>query len=179
MKGDRFTLCCMVLLALGGCSAIHGPFSVTAKPGPPLYEEYKKPGATQLDVKRALLECGEPATTSSEFVYEKALGMRDREEQVNYRLLTGHCMENSGFLVLSVTGRWHTSVEVCSRDIHKRRPACQPGAIIPQRSVERRLNSWWCKLETDRDYCRLHAFTPSACDDPAKDYNNPPPECRP
>jgi hypothetical protein len=84
-------------------------------------------------------------------------------------------MERAGFAI-----RWGDTVaKYCSWDRHKHLPACQLNAAIPDRSVERRLNSWYCRLKTDREYCRKHAFTPSACDDPKKDYENPPSVCRP
>lgn len=84
-------------------------------------------------------------------------------------------MENSGFLYWGK----RKFADYCTMYRDKQLPACQPGALIPERSVERRLNSWHCKLETDHDYCRKHAFIPAACDDPKySNYDNPPPECR-
>jgi len=161
-------------LLLMGCV---GEYSIRNidKPAPEAYESWVKPGATQLDIKKALLECGDPSPATNSFIYEKALGIKDNDGQLNHQFLTHACMEKSGFVY-----RWkYTLVDYCSWDRHKHLPACQPSAVIPERSVERRLNSWHCKLKTDRDYCRKHAFVPAACDDPKKDYTNPPPECRP
>jgi hypothetical protein len=165
-------LLCLFLLA--GCGT---DFSIRNidKPAPLPYESWVKSGASELDVKKALLECGDPAPNTTGFIYEKALGMKDLDAQLNHQFLTGACMEKSGFRL-----RWgDTIAKYCSWDRHRHLPACQPGAVIPERSVERRLNSWYCKVKTDREYCRKHAFNPAACDDPKKDYNNPPPECRP
>lgn len=138
-------------------------------------ESWTKHGATRLDIRKALLECGSPSTQIDRFVYEKSLGIKDSDGMLNQSLLTHACMENSGY----VYWRKGTFADYCTVYRHKNLPVCQPGAIIPVRSVVRRLNSWHCKLKTDRDYCRQHSFTPVACDDPKKDYNNPPPECQP
>ena len=56
-------------------------------------------------------------------------------------------------------------------------PACQPNADIPKPSVERRLNSWWCRIKTDYKYCRRHAVNPAACK--PEGHKHPPPECLP
>lgn len=138
-------------------------------------ESWMKHDATRLDVRKALLECGSPSTQTDRFVYEKSLRITDGDDMLSHSLLTHACMENSGF----VYWRKGKFTDYCTVYREKHLPACQPGAVIPERSVERRLNSWYCKLKTDREYCRKHAFTPSACDDPKKDYSNPPPECRP
>lgn len=162
-----------VVLLLGGCWGGYNIRNID-KPAPLPYESWIKPGTTQLDVKKALLECGDPAPETNSFVYEKALDLKGSDSQLNHSLLTHACMEKSGFVY-----RWkYTFADFCSWGRHKHLPACQPGAVIPKRSVERRLNSWYCKLKTDRNYCRKHAFVPAACDNSKKDYNNPPPECR-
>lgn len=168
-----FSSSIMVLLALSGC----GEPSIRNidKPAPQSDESWTKPGAIQLEIRKALLECGDPSPATNAFIYEKALGIKDSDGRLNHSFLTHACMERTGFVY-----RWkHSFTDYCSWDRHKHLPACQPGAVIPKRSVELRLNSWYCRLKTDRDYCRQHAFTPSACDNPKKDYNNPPPECRP
>ncbi len=138
-------------------------------------ESWTKDGATRLDIKKALLECGSPSTQTDRFIYEKSLGIKNSDDMLNHGLLTHACMENSGYMYW----RKGTFSDYCTVYNYKHLPACQPGAVIPDRSVERRLNSWSCKLKTDREYCRKHAFVPAACDDTKKDYNNPPPECRP
>jgi hypothetical protein len=158
-----------------GCGALNGPFGPYAKPAPETYEQWKKAGSTMLEVKKALLECGEPSPVRNKFIHEKALGIKDPDDQLNYFFLTDGCMEQSDFFVPGAK----KTTEYCLWERHRHLPACQPGAVFPQRSVERRLNSWYCKIKTDREYCRQHAFTPSACDDPKIDYTNPPPECQP
>jgi hypothetical protein len=164
------------LLAIPVLSACGFGYSIENidKPAPRSYEGWVKPGAGLLDVKKALLECGAPHYDLDSNTWA-AIGVTDDAERMSRSFLVDRCMENGGFI-----DRWGDTVKkYCSWDRHKHLPACQPGAVIPQRSVERRLNSWLCKLKTDREYCRKHALTPNACDDPKKDYNDPPPECRP
>lgn len=139
-------------------------------------DSWTKHGAMRLDIRKALLECGSPSTQLDRFIYEKSLGIKDSDDILNHGLLTHACMENSGYRYW----RKGTFADYCIAYADKHLPACQPNAAIPERSVERRLNSWHCKLETDRDYCHKHAFVPAACDDPKySNYDNPPPECRP
>lgn len=159
-----------VFLALSGCGLKN-----IDKPAPQEYESWTKRGATQLDIKKALLECGKPSPSPNAWAYEYGLGLKDFQEQLNHQFLTDACMERAGYKI-----RWGDSVKkYCSWDRHKNLPACQPSAEIPERSVERRLNSWYCKLKTDVNYCLKHALNPSACTREGKDYNNPPPECLP
>lgn len=161
-------------LILSGCLGGYGISNID-KPAPQEYEAWVKPGATQLDIKKALLECGKPSPSPDVWAYQYGLGIKGVEDQLNHQLLTDICMEKSGYAI-----RWGDSVKkYCSWDRHKHLPACQPGVAIPERSVERRLNSWYCRLKTDLDYCLKHAVVPSACTGKHKDYNKPPPECQP
>ncbi len=155
----------ILLTLLVGCTKPFQPM----KPG---YKLWSKAGASDLDVKKAMLECGEPTPdpTVQSFVY--AFGLRDDDSQLNYFFLTDSCMENAGF-----KPHRYTVAEYCSWDRHKHLPACQPGAEIPEPSVERRVNSWWCKIKTDYEYCKQHAVNPPACD--PEGYKKPPPECLP
>lgn len=162
----------LLLIGCGGYS-----LSNIDKPAPEAYEAWVKPGATQLEVKKALLECGKPSPAPDGWAYEYGMGIKDNDTLLNHKFLTDACMEKSGF-----RHRWGATLEKYCRmhPEYRSYPACQPGAVIPERSVERRLNSWHCRLETDRDYCLKHALHPPACDDPKySDYENPPPECRP
>ena len=138
-------------------------------------DSWIKHGEARAEIRKALLECGMPSTQADQFVYEKALGLKNSDDVLNHVLSTHACMENSDY----VYWRKSTFADYCLIYRDKQLPVCQPNAVIPQRNVETRLNSWLCKIKTDREYCRKHAFTPSACNDPKKDYDNPPPECRP
>lgn len=166
----------LVSTLLAGCAEYVARNLSMGEPARLPDESWTKHGNTRLDIRKALLECGSPSTQLDRFIYEKSLGIKDSDDMLNHGLLTHACMENSGY----VYWRKGTFSDYCTVYRHKHLPACQPGAVISERSVVRRLNSWHCKLETDRDYCRKHAFVPAACDDPKySDYNNPPPECRP
>lgn len=162
----------MVFLALSGC----GEYSIRNidKPAPEAYEKWMKPGLSLLDIKKAMLECGAPHYAPTGFIYEAA-GFKTLNEQLSHSFMVSACMEKSGFVA-----RWDSVEQSCRKFAeYKTYPACQSGAAIPERSVERRLNSWHCRIKADREYCRKHAFVPAGCDDPKKDYNTPPPECRP
>jgi hypothetical protein len=161
----------VLLVGLSGCGG-HSIRNID-KPAPEAYEMWVKPGASPLDVKKALLECGEPHPAPTIAIYE-AIGLKTQDDQTQFSFMVDACMEKAGFIP-----RWDNLEQSCKLyPKYRNYPACQPNAQIPTPSVERRLNSWHCKLKTDRDYCRKHAFTPTACDDPQKDYDNPPPECR-
>lgn len=163
------------VLALFGC----GEYSIRNidKPAPSEVEGWSKSGATALDIKKALLECGAPSPSVNDFIYAKALGIEEHDQLMNHFFLTRACMERNGFV-----DRWRSVKDSCADSSFPERekyPACQPNAVIPERSVERRLNSWYCKLKTDLNYCLEHALNSSACTREGKDYNNPPPECLP
>jgi len=165
----------LFLIVLGGCGSIHGPFGIGTQPAPPTYEQWHKPGATKIEVKKALLECGEPSTVRDTHIYEKVLGLKDPDELQNHFFLVEHCMEESGFIVPGTK----TTAEYCSWDRHRHLPACQPQTPLQKRSIERRMNSWYCKIKTDQEYCRKNSFRPAACNDPHRSFNTPPPECLP
>jgi hypothetical protein len=173
------SLLLLCLIALSGC----GKYSIRNIDNPPprpAYGGWLKPDGTvlpEIEAKRALLECGAPSPELSILAYELALGIKDSDDTIKHMLMVRGCMEQAG---LRRQPGWDSLRSSCKVQAHfSAFPACQPGAVFPERSVERRLNSWYCKVKTDREYCRKHAFNPAACDDPKKDYNNPPPECRP
>lgn len=129
---------------------------------------------------KILMECGDPAPgrgRESNHVYEKIMKIKDFDERINHHFSILGCMEHNGFYKNGDRGSLKTSCKLYPR--YAIFSACQPNAKFPERSVERRLNSWWCRTKTDREYCRKNALIPSGCDSPKKDYNNPPPECRP
>lgn len=165
----------LVSMTLTGCGITHGPFGISAQPAPPTYEQWIKPGTTKIDVKKALLECGEPSTVRDTHIYEKSLRLKGSDELLNHFFLVDRCMEESGFIV---PGTKSTS-EYCSWDRHRHLPACQSQTPIRKRSIERRMNSWYCKIKTDKEYCRENSFNPAACNDPNRSFSPPPPECLP
>jgi hypothetical protein len=142
------------------------------QPVAPEYEFWSKRGASQLDIKKALLECGMPSPDPTINMYEIYLGLKDDDAQLNEVLLEDACMENAGFRT-----RLYTVKQRCSWDRRKDLPACQPGVEIRAPSVERRLNRVYCKIKTDYQYCLQHAINPSACN--PEGHKKPPPECLP
>lgn len=142
------------------------------QPVAPSYMFWSKPGKSELDVKKAMLECGKPSPDPTIEMYRLAYGLYD-DERLNYYILTNKCMELSGY-----TGKHVSSYESCMRYPERRYlSSCQPDTKIPKPSIERRLNSWYCKLKTDYQYCLKHAVNPPACN--PEGYKNPPPECLP
>lgn len=66
---------------------------------------------------------------------------------------------------------------LCHYEKERVLPVCTAGAEIPTPSISRRLNSLYCRGETDYEYCKQNARHPDACDN--IDYENPVPECLP
>ncbi len=132
-----------------------------AKPIPPAYLDWTKPGATVLDVKKIFLECGWPNPDPGNSDIERA-GMT-----INDRVMAELCMLRAGFVCRDKT--W------CH--YHPNLPACQPDAQIPTPSVERRLNSRYCKIERSYEGCVKHARYPEKCKE--QDFRVIVPECLP
>jgi hypothetical protein len=145
----------VIVFNLSACS---GAF----QPPPPDYAIWTRPNANSLDIKKTLLECGaaSPGGAASGFTH-------------NQVALVSICMRQLGYTKKVPPAR--DDPHICV--MHPSLPACQPGAEIPKPSVERRLNSWWCKLHFYYDYCIKHAVVPAACH--PDDKKNPPPECLP
>lgn len=147
------------------------------QPPKPAYQVWKKEGKGELDVKKALLECGEPSPEPTVEMYKYAFNIdlrSDPDAFNNKGFSEDACMEQSGYARLM---GYRSVAEYCSWDRYKHLPICQPNAEIPKPSVERRLNSWHCKIKTDYEYCLKHAVNPPACK--PEGYKNPPPECVP
>lgn len=118
----------LLISILPGCSLGH----LDQPPGP-LHEVYVKKGADELEVKKALMECGYPAPY---YVTWQGYDLTDNQA-VEYT----SCMEKSGFRVTERVGR----DAACYTYRNENLPACKPNAVIPSRSVSRRLNSAYCK----------------------------------
>ncbi|MFA7351794.1 MAG: hypothetical protein WC009_13625 [Methylotenera sp.] len=162
-----------LLFLLNGC----GQYSIRNidKPPPEDYETWKKPSNSQLDIKKALLGCGAIAPSTLGWPYRKAyekVGLIEQKEQFNHDFLVDRCMLNADFLQQNIS--W-TLQDACADSRYRDYSACHPDAIIPTPSVERRLNSWYCKVKTDYDYCLKNALAPQLCN-PEK-IKTPPAEC--
>ncbi len=103
---------------------------------------WEKPGADFTEVGKALLECGMP-TPDDIFPENKKLS-------INARASIHACMIQSGFHYKNEVkgGGW------CYTFKEENLPICQPGAVIPQRSVKKRLNSPFCKRYKNADECQ-------------------------
>jgi|SRR5690554_4184833 len=120
------------------------------RPGPMVYELWKKRGATHADVRKALLECGANNPFHDPEIASYSEGTIYSHEWAKVEL----CMTYSGFNL-----NWLSST-YCDRDRKKNEiPACQTGNenLIPKRSAEVRLNSKFCK---DPWYSRSPACDP-------------------
>ncbi|WP_322521254.1 hypothetical protein SR882_10910 [Guyparkeria halophila] len=142
------------------------------QPVPPEFELWSRPGASSLDVKQALLECGKPSPHPTVGTYKAAFDLKSLDSRTNKYFITDLCMEQAGF---KPRGRW--AKEYCAWERYKDIAACKPNADVPKPTVERRLNSWWCRIHTDYEFCRDRAVNPAACD--RNDHKHLPPECLP
>ncbi len=149
-----FLLLVLVGILTSGCA------EKMFQPPPPEFKGWSRPGADELQVKKALLECGfsSPVWLSNSRTYdEMAFGY--------------FCMKQAGYQSVDGSHHW------CKNHRDKNLAACAPGASIPTPSVSRRLNSKYCKAKTDYKYCKQNACHPDGCD--SNDYKNPAPECLP
>ncbi|UNF47637.1 hypothetical protein [Bartonella krasnovii] len=133
MKQTLKLLGAVTLLSIAGCQ-----FN---KPPSGYLTAWEKPGADFTEVGKALLECGMPTP------YD-----RDPESSKlsNNAIATIHaCMVQSGFRYKDQRGGgW------CVNHKAENLPICRPGAVIPQRSVKRRLNSPFCKKYKNAPECK-------------------------
>lgn len=127
------------------------------KPPPDGWTYYAGNGATQREIEIAYLECGFPVPGDfRDFPRELLvkIGFDDVGKQYAALAAQHYCMKNSGF----PTGK---SYEPClpkklatGELVYPHYPACQPGAVIPVRSIENRLNSPYCKLYPKARLCQ-------------------------
>nr|WP_294840600.1 hypothetical protein [uncultured Methylotenera sp.] len=137
------------------------------------HETWRKKGVSPfLGVRKALLECGKVSLGGvAEEEYRK-VGILERKDQYNHEFLVDRCMLKAGFVEQNTS--WALK-DACTDMRYLEYPACQPDAVIPTPTVERRLNSRYCKVRSDYDYCLKHALAPQLCN-PEK-IKTPPPEC--
>ncbi|OLL57940.1 hypothetical protein AT248_07830, partial [Bartonella henselae] len=124
MKQTLKLLGAVTLLGITGCQFNKPPAGYIAM--------WEKNSVTDFtEVGKALLECGMPTP------YD-----RDPESSKlsNNAIATIHaCMVQAGFHYKNKDGNW------CKNYKAENLPICRPGAVIPQRSVKKRLNSPFCK----------------------------------
>ncbi|MBB3342374.1 hypothetical protein [Luteimonas sp. RC10] len=117
---------------------------------PPLaaFQAWQKPGASRLDTKKALLECGMPHPHTASLPPNDVRTPDQQAEAEN-------CLLAAGYTMTEQSPGW------CA--LQPELPACQPGVEPLAPSVERRLGSHYCRARLDMAYCRKTASNPSAC----------------
>jgi len=121
---------------LSGCGIAGLKISNIDAYPPDLYVQWRTPGRSDLDTKKALLECG--------FKNPYNYGLTTPEDwNVNHDISLDVCMEYLGY---AKTG-WGPRSPVCSYKPYAIQKSCQPGADIIKPSVKRRLNNQFCKYE--------------------------------
>jgi len=151
MKKINFLFVNVILLCATGCT----------NPFPDVDERWYKRGASKLDIRKAILECGAPNPAH----YEHG----DFRRELNALASIHICMVQSGFQYKNGPIDW------CRERPEGKLAVCSEA--IPTRSANRRLESPYCKRRTDRAYCIKMADNPALCD--AFDFANPRPECLP
>ncbi|SSZ40859.1 hypothetical protein [Bartonella grahamii] len=123
----------LILLNIAGCNI--------DKPLPGYVSVWKKPGTDFTEVGKALLECGMP--TPDDIFSE------NRKLSINARASIHACMIQSGFRYKDEhEGGW------CYTFRAENLPICRPGAVVPQRSVKKRLTSPFCKRYKNAPECK-------------------------
>jgi hypothetical protein len=112
---------------------------------PPESQLWKKPGIPELSVKKTLLECGWSGFFRSD--------PKEEYNGINRIISVKICMENAGFN--NIWDQYIPPASSCRQrlKIYPPLPVCQPGAEIPVPSVERRLNSRFCKTYSKNPEC--------------------------
>jgi hypothetical protein len=112
----RYFILATVVAVLSACSAGYVPKQTYG------WEKY---GVPDNEIVKAILECGYPSPYP-------ALAVSTSNDSVLIR----KCMLSNGFKIHGFAP--------CSQSYEKDLPACQSDAVIPTRSIERRLNSLYC-----------------------------------
>ena len=158
----------LLLFNLMACTPFGG-----FKPAPEWWTYFKRNGATEKEVRLALLECGSSTPGYyTEFIMPN--GKQFPETNSNESVMVRKCMVKSGFTYkrdFDVCTDWIIDMHGNSkppRDI----PACKPDAVIPKRSVETRLNSPYCKVYPRVSICQPNYDPSAATAKPTSKLNN-------
>ncbi|EJF78439.1 Uncharacterised protein [Candidatus Bartonella washoeensis] len=124
------------LLSIAGC--------YLGTPSTSSLNAWEKPGADFTEVAKALLECGKPTP------YD--IDPENRKQSINAKATIYACMLQAGFRYKDEEvwrqGGW------CYTFKEENLPICRPGAVIPRRSVKKRLNSPFCKQYKNSRKCQ-------------------------
>ncbi|SSZ40865.1 Uncharacterised protein [Bartonella grahamii] len=123
----------IVLVSVTGCNIDKPPLGEIAT--------WEKNGVTDFtEVGKALLECGMPTPYDTD--------PESRKLSYNAIATIEACMIQSGFRDKVGGGTW------CVNHKAENLPICRPGAVVPQRSVKKRLNSPYCKKYKNAPECK-------------------------
>ncbi|OLL52010.1 hypothetical protein AT238_02695 [Bartonella henselae] len=132
MKQTLKLLGAVILFIITGCQ-----FN---KPPPGYLTAWEKNGVTDFtEVGKALLECGMPSLIDAD--------SENRKLSYNAWATIDACMVQAGFRDKVGGGSW------CENHKVENLPICRPGAVIPKRSVKKRLNSPFCKKHPEQYEC--------------------------
>lgn len=154
----------LLSIVLPGC---RGAF----QPLPSYYESWSKSGATDVDIKKIILECGNynPYGTYPE----------NNRPSRSEMALKYYCIVNSGYTYHNpFKGGKPDNNSWCRNNPELE--VCKPGTIIPTPSSELRLNGRYCRDRLNHDECIENAATETGvliCS--RRNYERPPPECLP
>ncbi|OLL58251.1 hypothetical protein AT248_07590 [Bartonella henselae] len=132
MKQTLRLLGAVTLLGIAGCQFNKPPTSSIGA--------WEKPGADFTEIGKALLECGMPTP------YDR--DPENDNRSFNQMATVYACMVQAGFRDKVGGGTW------CENHKVENLPICRPGAVIPQRSVKKRLNSPFCKKYKNSHECQ-------------------------
>jgi len=171
----RFCLL-VICLSLSGCELFGGRSFGGFRDVPDYWTDFTGNGVSVTQIKTALLECGMDTPSSQvhlksdQIRYMRRNGMEIPDDLKAAELprpdlsAVEECMFKSGFEV---------KARNCLSGINKS-PVCQPGGVIPSRSVERRLNSPYCKEYPESRFCQVVVIEPPP--EPAKSALPPRPK---
>ena len=149
MKGSNFYVVMVIIFSLTGCRSAF-------QPPPDDFEVWRREKPVHIQVvMAALLECGYPWPSSSDFNTYQYWGSTAMASVI----LVKRCMEKQAFSSnygsryfcrqgLAEQFRQYKTIEQLKAIEH----ACDPNTPPPEPSVEKRLNSPYCKTEWARKY---------------------------
>lgn len=133
MKAILKLLSGLFLLIIAGCAP--GPYQAL--------DALEKLGADKVEIKKVLLECGMLNP-------HDAYMIDNRELSINANTSIYACLSQAGFHS-KLGGDWR---DRCRNYNAEDLPICVPGAVIPKRSVERRLKSAYCQKYQNKPECQ-------------------------
>jgi hypothetical protein len=139
----------LIFFGLLGCTPFGG-----FKPIPMSWTYYLGDGASEAEIRMALLECGSNVPGEFiEFSSPDGKGFLVPQQRLNETIMVEKCMQNEGFA-------YSGDKDTCKR--WKDLPACNPDAVIPKRSIENRINSPYCKIYPKIKICQPDYFPSKA-----------------